>query len=565
MESILASIPAVQVASLVKLLTIACAVISTGETSKELKTLATSVVSGAKRAESIMSVDVTGVLMRIIKGEEVEHDELKSKVRELRAGIRDEVKADRRKFEYQTIDFLKCTTAYLINNGEPALRKLRKLVNETGDKTMMKALVPEAKSQKDFIKPLGHIVQAVGKRKGTMLTKEESLKLKKKDIGVWKEYNRLRKQYNLVWRDEMATLVTKSGKKAIPYKDLYNYLTSKKIDNPLTPGFTGLIDANGKIYTTEGKVINGAIPPKDTGYTLKMNEKYDPKEDNGAVFMTYKPDGEISQHIYTVQWRQSKNTVKFQKVRELMTKIDKIQKSWLPFVKRHDFSRACVGSTILQIMWSFGARVGNKDNATVTERGTVSTFGISTLEGRHVKISGNTVTLRYPGKDAVVQVHVINGGASMVAKYMAANLIMFAKGKGPKERIFQYEREDGSMHPITSQELNGMFRKLGSPTTAHKIRHVRGTELFMSLVEENEKHMKPGEMSQAEGDALFKSIATQVGALLGHVRGIGKQQKVTAATAIQNYIDPSSMVQFYASLQLKPPRIVEKLASKSKE
>src|SRR4051812_29941989 len=119
MEFVLAAIPSIQVESLIKLLTASCAVISSGETNKELKVIATSVTSGAKRAEAAMSVDVVSTLLRVVKGEEVDHDELKERIRELRAGIRDEIKDDN-KFNHTTIDFLRYTTSYLINNGEPA-------------------------------------------------------------------------------------------------------------------------------------------------------------------------------------------------------------------------------------------------------------------------------------------------------------------------------------------------------------------------------------------------------------------------------------------------------------
>lgn len=564
MEFVLAAIPSIQVESLIKLLTAACAVISSGETNKELKVIATSVTSGAKRAEAAMSVDVVSTLLRVVKGEEVDHDELKERVRELRAGIRDEIKDDN-KFNHTTIDFLRYTTSYLINNGEPAIRKLRALVTDTGDQKFIKALTPEAKSQKDFIKPLERIVQAVGKRKGTALTKEEEVKLKNKNREVFKEYKRLRRQYNLVWRDEMSAFISKSGKKAVPFKDLLNHLNSKKIDHPLSQGFEGLIDGNARIYTTAGKAIVGSIPTKASGFTIKMNSKYDPKEDNQNVYTTIGADGKTSQHVYTSSYRKDANAAKFAAVHELMQKIDKIKSTWVPFLRRHDFSRPCVAATVMQIVWAFGARIGTKGNATQTTRGRVSTYGIGTLECRHVKISGSTVTLSYPGKDAIRQTHVINGSASPEAKYMANNLIMFCKNKQPNEKVFQYEDDRARMHPISGGELRGFFRKLGAPmnTTPHKVRHVKGTELFMELVAQNKKIMKPG-MSQADGDALFKKIITQVGALLGHVRGVGKQQKVTGATAMGNYIDPGVMIQFYQTLQLRMPKGLEKLA-KEKE
>ncbi len=560
MEFVFAGIPAQQLGSLIKLLLAACAVTARGSSNPDLKALATSVASGAKKAEQAMVVDVVSSLINIVKGNDVDEEDFTAKIKELRAAIRDEVRSDR-KFNHTTIDLLASTTAYLINNGEPALRKMRKIVNEMGDPMLQKALAPEAQSQKDFIKPLEKIVMRVTKKKGTLLTKDEALKLRKNNKEVFREYMRLRKQYNLVWKDEMNALIVKSKQKAVPYKDVLNYLNSKKIDHPLQPGFDGLIDANGKAYSMAGKAINGGIPAKGSGFHIKMNPDYHAKLDDGYVFTTINDHtGEVSQHVYTVDFRKEKNTKKFTMVKDLMDVMDKIHSTWQPFLKRGDLSKPCVQATVLEMLYQFSGRVGTKGNATTMNGKNVSTFGISTLQARHFKVAGNKITIVYPGKDGVRQVHLIDAGGGIEAKLLVRNIKHFLEGKQPKDPVFQYELPNGRTRPIMGGEVTGMLRRLGGPpgVTAHKLRHVKGTRIFMDLMEANKSKLKAG-LSQGEADKLFKSFATQVGAQLGHVRGVGKQQKVTPATAIKSYIDPSVMLSFYDQLELRPPRGLEKI------
>jgi hypothetical protein len=565
MDFVFAGIPNQQLESLIKLLVAACAVTARGSTTQELKTLATSVVSGAKRAEQAMVVDVVGTLLRIIKGETVDEEDLSSRMKTLRQAVRDEIRSDR-KFDHNTVDLLAATSAYLINYGEPALRKIRKLVNAMDEPVLQRALAPEAQSQKDFIRPLEKIVTKVSGKKGIILTKDQAEKLRAKNKEIFREYMRLRKQYNLVWKDEMNAYIVKSKQKAVPYKDVLNYLNSKKIDHPLQPGFDGLIDANGKTYTMAGKAINGGVPAKGSGFTIKMNPDYNPKLDDGYVFTTInEKNGEVSQHVYTVDFRKQKNSKKFEMVHQLMAVMEKIHNSWQTYLKRNDLSKPCVQATVLELLYQFSARVGTKGNATSVNGKNVSTFGIATLQARHFKVNGNVITIVYPGKDAVRQSHVIQGTGSQQAKYLVANIKKFLVGKQPKDPVFQYELPNGRMRPIIGGEVTGMLRRLGGPpnVTAHKLRHVKGTEIFMQLMEKNKAKLKPDTMNQAQADALFKQFVTEVGATLGHVRGVGKQQKVTGATAMKSYLDPGVMLSFWDQVGLRPPRGLEKIKNQS--
>jgi len=555
-EVLLAAIPSAQVNSLLKVLAAACAAVyNNGDASPELKKMAKESVSAAHRAALALSSEIVPTLAKIINGDDVDHDELVQAVKELRQGIRYEIKTDRN-IDHETLDILGASTAYLINHGEPALRKLQKLVPHLGEKALTQNFIADVASQKDFQRPLQRIVKKVTGKEGSILSQEGVLKLKEKYPDVHREYLRLRKGFNQVWKDEIRNFVFQSKEPTVDYQSVLKYLDKNGIENPLPRGFVGRIDANGGLYTTANKRINGVPGP---GFGVQMNPQYNPKTDDQYVFTTIGPDGKISQYVYTLDYRKSANKEKFQKVADLMGNIDAIHKKWLPLLKRQDDSPESVAATILELLYTFSARIGGAGNMADGK----PTFGVSTITGKHVTIRPGQILISYKGKDGVQQKHLIQANAGPEAKMLYAQVKRLAEGKGPNDPIFTFaSKATGKERVMTGQIVNRLFKALGAKSTIHKVRHVAGTKLFQQLLSENESKIfgRKGGLTHAQADDILKKLATKVGSMLGHVRGVGQQQKATGATAIANYIDPGVIVNYYERLNLRLPRAIAKLA-----
>jgi DNA topoisomerase IB len=312
-----------------------------------------------------------------------------------------------------------------------------------------------------------------------------------------------------------------------------------------------MIDANGALYTSAGKKINGFPGP---GFSIQMNPDYNPKSDDSYVFTTINDStGKRSQHVYTVDYRSNAIKQKFEKVQDLDKDIDAVRKKWLVAMKKTDKSIECVAATALEMMYQFSARVGSMGNSAGGE----ATFGISTLLGKHCKIDGDKITIAYTGKGGVKQVHKLQA-STPEAKVLVKNLKMLLADKGPKDRVFTFIGKSGRELPMTGGIINKVFQRLGAKATVHKLRHVRGTRLFNELVEHNKAKIfnekKP--LTEAQAVAMFKQLATKVGELLGHVRGVGASQKVTPSTAVKNYIDPGAMKSFFTNLGFRPPKLL---------
>lgn len=539
----------------IKVLYAAAASISSDQTSPKIAAAVSGWAAGAKPAAKLLDTDILPMLVNIAKNGEDAHDdeELTIAARQLRRNVATALKRDKT-VRYEDLDMLNSLSTYLLNRSDAALNKAVRLLPSLEDPELTSAFVKKANSQSTFVKPLQKIVQAVTKEKGrSILTAEEGKILKAKNPQVYKEYLRLRKDYNQVWKDELRNLVFKSKKPLVDFGTAFKYLRSKGVQNPLPVGYEGQVDANGALYTKAGKKIQGLPGP---GFSIEMNPNYNPKTDDEFVFTTVNDKtGKRAGHVYTEEYRQRANKEKFQKVDSLDKDIDKIRKKWVALMRRQDDSAACVAATILECMYQFSARIGN----TSADR---QTFGISTLLAKHCKVNGDKITISYPGKDGVKQIHKLQA-TTAEGKILVKNIERCLVDKKPKDRLFTAVSSSGREIPITSNMVNRLFQQLGAKTTVHKLRHVRGTRLFNQLVEANKDKIfntkKP--LTEAQAISIFKKIATKVGELLGHVRGVGENQKVTPATAVKNYISPGAMLQFFNDLGQRPPKILQGLSA----
>lgn len=457
---------------------------------------------------------------------------------------------------HEQIDQIKAAATWMINNSDQAYNKLAKLAVNLKQPLILEGLKSNSTDQKKFSRPLMKIVKFyTGRTNDSNMTTEERIKLKETNPEVFKEFMRLRKEFNLSWKNQLRNLVIDSKKPLIDYKSAVDTLNGLQMEHTLPKGFDGLIDQNGALYTKAGKAIKG-VP--GYGFSIQMNPNYDPQKDDQYVFTTISPEGKRSQHVYTEAYNKKAGQKKFEKVANLAEQVGNARKQWMAWVRKPDTDdpRVCA-SVILELLYQFSARIGSKGNAARGE----STFGMATLRAKHVFPQGNNgINLIYKGKDGVRQVHKLQA-KSTEAKMLINHIMNAAEGKEPNDFLWTYNW-NGRVRPMTAQLVNKWFRRSGASVTVHKLRHVKGTELFKQMLAENEEKIfkRKTPMTQAEADKMLKALATKVGAILGHVRGVGEGQKVTGGTALAAYIDPSVVLDYYQRLNLRPPRAFAKLS-----
>lgn len=521
--------------------------------SKDFKQLMLSVVKDASRFEREIGVEAP-----LFQGSsDFDASNMVAEGKAIRKALRQVLMPDT-SIGHDFLDQIKAAATWMINNKDVAYNKLAQLAPKLGQPVILEGLKAESVDQKKFVRPLIKIVKFyTGRDKDPNLTADERIKLKEQNPEVFKEFMRLRKEFLATWRNQLRNLVIDSGKPMIDYKSAVQSLNSLGLEHTLPPGFDGLIDQNAVLYTKVGKVIKG-MPGQ--GFTVKMNPNYDPQKDDQFVFTTYDAEGNRSQHVYTEDYSKRAGKSKFQKVSNLSEQVETARKNWLSWLKKPDTKDPrVVASAILEVLYQFSARIGTKGNVAGGE----ATFGIATLRVKHVfPQSGGGVNLIYKGKDGVRQVHRLQP-KSAEAKLLINHILSEAEGRSPSEPLWIYDW-NGRIRVMVPQRVNKWFRKCGASVTVHKLRHVKGTQVFKELLVENQKKIfeRKTPMSQAEADKTLKALATKVGAILGHVRGVGEGQKVTGATALQAYIDPAVIIDYYTRLNLRPPKAFAKLAGK---
>jgi murein DD-endopeptidase MepM/ murein hydrolase activator NlpD len=116
-------------------------------------------------------------------------------------------------------------------------------------------------------------------------------------------------------------------------------------------------------------------------------------------------------------------------MKALKSKLPKLQKQYRSDLKSDDPKVRAV-ATIVAIIDLTAMRVGNDDS--VDEFGT---FGASTLQKKHVKVSGNTVNFKFMGKKQVSQSFKLTDAA------VAKNIKDLLKGKTGNDFVFEYEED----------------------------------------------------------------------------------------------------------------------------
>jgi hypothetical protein len=447
--------------------------------------------------------------------------------------------------EYTTpeLQMLKAIRAYLMTDSVPGLNFIRKNAAIFEDKALASLLTPDIPVADN--RALRKTVQSLVGRDAVSLTLPEAQMLKETNPKEYAEYVALRKDHNNQFRATLMSYVRDQGKAQVPYPAAYKYLAGLGFTHSMVPGFTGLIDDQGKWYTSSGDLING-VPNLTTYSRVVMNDGKDPDEQ--WVFKAVKPDGNVA-YGYTNEFQRKQSQSKFGRVRALMPKIKGIRAKWLAQVKAFDpTDKNSVAAVVLEILYSFAARVGSQPGR-----------GVGTLVAKQASRTQQGINLAYLGKDSIRTKHILKSSDPIQAMVIKA-LDQLLEDKKGNEFIFTYVKGNRILR-VTPADVNAAFRTFGAPSdvAVHKLRTVRGTFLFEQLVELDRQKRRP---PANEKDAIkrYKEMTEKVGKLLNHKRGVGSSNETfTGTTAALSYIDGGAQADLFKVWGFRVPKHLEKL------
>jgi len=186
---------------------------------------------------------------------------------------------------------------------------------------------------------------------------------------------------------------------------------------------------------------------------------------NGHIQATGRDARRRKQYLYHERWREVRDENKYGRMLGFAQHLPKIRKRVRHDLRLRGLPREKVLATVVRLLERTFIRVGNPEYARENK-----SFGLTTMQDRHVEVKGSKLRFRFRGKSG--RVHDVDLNDRRVATTIAKLQEL------PGQDLFQYIDDDGELRDITSQDVNAYLREItGEDITAKDFRTWAGTVL----------------------------------------------------------------------------------------
>ena len=222
-----------------------------------------------------------------------------------------------------------------------------------------------------------------------------------------------------------------------------------------------------KDENTLSRIKQLAIPPAWT--QVWISEK-----DNAHLQCTGLDVAGRKQYRYHSKWVNKRNETKYYRLLEFGKVLPDFRKKLARDLRRKELDERKVLAISIYTMQKTLIRIGNQSYKQLYK-----TFGLSTLEDRHVKISDQKIQLSFVGKKGIKQNVILKDR-------VLADL--FTKCKDiPGQQLFQYYTIDGDHKSINSGMMNNYIKEITNcDFTAKDFRTWSGTLETLRFLASNE-------------------------------------------------------------------------------
>jgi DNA topoisomerase-1 len=234
------------------------------------------------------------------------------------------------------------------------------------------------------------------------------------------------------------------------------------------------------------------------------------------------------QYRYHPRWSATRGETKYERLLEFGRALPRIRTRVQRDLGRRGLPREKVLATVVRLLEKTLIRVGNEEYARANR-----SFGLTTLDNRHVKVRGPRIHFRFRGKSGKVHEFGIEDAELSRIVKRCQDL--------PGQDLFQYEDEAGRRRAIGSGDVNAYLAEAsGRDFTAKDFRTWAGSvRAWWALA------TQPGATSARQGRRTVNEAIQEVARRLGN----------TPATCRQAYVHPA-VVESYLDgrLQARPRR-----------
>lgn len=209
---------------------------------------------------------------------------------------------------------------------------------------------------------------------------------------------------------------------------------------------------------TLARIKSLAIPPAYTDVWICA----DPK---GHIQATGRDDRGRKQYRYHPRWREVRDSTKYERMLDFGKALPSIRERISADMGKRGLPREKVLATVVHLLENTLIRVGN---ATYSKEN--KSFGLTTLQDRHVEVDGGKMRFQFKGKSGKTW--------NLQVKDRRIARIVKSCQDVPGQHLFQYLDDEGQRHGVTSQDVNDYLREIsGQDFSAKDFRTWAGTVL----------------------------------------------------------------------------------------
>ena len=176
------------------------------------------------------------------------------------------------------------------------------------------------------------------------------------------------------------------------------------------------------------------------------------------------------QYRYHGRWRQERDSGKFDRLLAFARVLPRLRRQVVAHLNDGGHSRDLVLATIVRLLDTTLVRVGNDQYA--RDNGS---YGLTTLQNRHVRLEGSRMRLSFRGKSGVR--HEVEVRDPRVMKVVKRCLHL------PGQELFQYRDDAGELRSVTSGDVNDFLHAAcGERFTAKDFRTWHGSVLALETL-----------------------------------------------------------------------------------
>jgi DNA topoisomerase-1 len=237
------------------------------------------------------------------------------------------------------------------------------------------------------------------------------------------------------------------------------------------------------------------------------------------VWVCPDPDGHIQatgrdakgrkQYRYHPRWQEVRDGSKYTRMIDFARALPKIRARIDKDLARPGVGRERVLAAVVRLLERSLIRVGNDEYAKSND-----SYGLTTLRDRHVAVNGNSIEFRFRAKSG--KFRRVELDSPRLSKVVRACQDL------PGQELFQYRDEDGTIHDVTSSEVNAYLREItGEDFTAKDFRTWAGTVAAALALRAQELPE-----SKAAQKRVLNAAIDQVAEVLGNTRAICRKAYV---------------------------------------